>query len=116
MTFSKPKYPQRFNCFVAEIAETAMRAAQQADPFDYVENRTKAEALQIARMHRGMTPHDHSDPVQRRAFRLEIVHARIVRDLALQVIASYDRLEGLSGCFRSGATVVPLSRAPAAIR
>ena len=116
MTLPKPRYPQRFTCLVAEVADTAMRAVQQADPYDYVETWTKAEALKLARMHRGTTPQDHSDPVQRRAFRLEVVHARIVRDLALQVIASYDRLERLSGCFRNGSTIVPLSRAPAAIR
>jgi hypothetical protein len=116
MTLSKPKYPQRFTCFVAEVADTAMRAVQQADPYDYVEKWTKAEALKLARMHRGTTPQDHCDPAQRRAFRLEVVHARILRDLALQVIASYDRLERLSGCFRNGSTVVPLSRVQAGIR
>jgi hypothetical protein len=92
-----------------------MRAVRQADPYHYVENWAKAETLQLARMHRGMTPEDHSDPVQRRAFRLEVVHAKIVRDLALQVVASFDRFERLSGCVHNRATVVPLSRAPAAI-
>jgi hypothetical protein len=63
-----------------------------------------------------MTVADHSDPVQRRAFRLEVVRAKIVRDLALQVIASFDRFEKLTGCVHSRATVVPLSPASAAIR
>jgi hypothetical protein len=114
-TLSK-KYPQGFTCFVAEVADTAMRAVQQADPYHYVENWAKAEALQLARMHRGMTPEDHSDPVQRHAFRLEVVQAKIVRDLALQVITSFDSFERLNGCLHNRATVVPLSRAPAAIR
>jgi hypothetical protein len=114
-TLSK-QYPQGFTCLVAEVADTAMRAVRQADPYQYVENWTKAETLQLARMHRGMTPEDHSDPVQRRAFRLGIVHAKIVRDLALQVIASYDRFERLNGCVHNKATVVPLSRAAAAIQ
>jgi hypothetical protein len=52
-----------------------MRAVQQADPYHYVENWVKAETLQtlqLARMHRGMTAEDHSDPVQhlRSAWRL----------------------------------------------
>jgi hypothetical protein len=93
-----------------------MRAVQQADPYHYVENWAKAETLQLARMHRGMTPEDHSDPVQRRAFRLEAVHAKIVRNLALQIIAFFDRFEKLTGCVHSRAAVVPLSPAPAAIR
>src|SRR5512132_1885425 len=91
-TLSKT-YPQGFTCLVAKVADTATRAVQQADPYHYVENWAKAETLQLARMHRGMTPEDHSDPVQRRAFRLEAVHAKIVRNLALQVIASFDRFE-----------------------
>jgi hypothetical protein len=93
-----------------------MRAVQQADPYHYVENWVKAETLQLARMHRGMTVEDHSDPVQRRAFRLEVVRAKIVRDLALQVIVSFDRFEKLTGCVHSRARIVPLSPAPAAIR
>jgi hypothetical protein len=114
-TLSK-EYPQGFTCFVAEVADTAMRAVQQADPYHYVENWVKAETLEILQLARmGMTA-DHSDPVQRRAFRLEVVRAKIVRDLALQVIASFDRFEKLTGCVHSRATVVPLSPAPAAIR
>jgi hypothetical protein len=73
-----------------------MRAVQQADPYHYVENWVKAETLQLARMHRGMTVEDHSDPVQRRAFRLEVVRTKIVRDLALQVIASFDLADNIS--------------------
>jgi hypothetical protein len=114
-TLSK-KYLRGFTCLVAEVADTAMRAVQQADPYHYVENWAKAETLQLARMHRGMTPEDHSDPAQRRAFRLEAVHAKIVRNLALQIIASFDRFEKLTGCVHSRAAVVPLSPASAAIR
>ena len=114
MTLSKPRYPQGFTFLVAEVADAAMRAMQQADPYAYLETRAKAEAIAQARMHRGITAEDHSDPVQRRRFRLEIVHNKIVRDLALQVIASYDRLERLGGGRLNGSCAVPMPR-PAAV-
>jgi hypothetical protein len=74
-TLSK-KYPQGFTRFVAEVADTAMRAVQQADPYHICRNWVKAETLQLARLHRGMTAEDHFVPLQRHAFRLEVVPPR----------------------------------------
>ena len=109
-SLTKPRYPHGFTSLVAEVADTVMRAMPQIDPYDYIENEAIPQMIEVARLQRGLTVEDHLDPFHRRAYRLEVLRAKIVRDLSMQLIAYfnfYDKQRRYSANLSALSTTAP---------
>ena len=114
MNRSQKPHPLGFTHLIAEVADTAMKAIVEPDPVAYVERRAYAERLDLIRCRRELATEDRHDPRRRSLFQRDIARAKIVRELALEILGAFRRLELLRhySCAPASALSLPASNKP----
>ncbi|MEX2629428.1 MAG: hypothetical protein WD341_05760 [Tistlia sp.] len=83
-------FPPAFTQLVAQVIDLAMKAIAEPDPTRYIEQ--AASALRLDQLRGELAPERRGDPVLVAALRCDAVRDRIARDLAIQIVDSYQRL------------------------
>ena len=109
-TTTKPRslqraYPPDFTHFIAEVADTTMKAIIEPDPVRYIQWAAVSSALELRRLRCDLAPERRRDPALAAAFRCDVVRNRVIRDLATQIIEAYERL----GRAESTAPSIPMA-------
>lgn len=86
-------YPPEFTHLVAEVVDTAMKAIMAPDPLRYIQHAAVNDASELRRLRCNLAPHRRRDRALAAAFQCDMIRNRVVRDLAVEIIESYERLK-----------------------
>lgn len=86
-------YPQEFTQLMAGVLDTATKAITQPDPVYYIEAVAVSEAQELRRLRQAMPANRRRHPSSAGVARCEFIRIKIIRDLSLEIVESFARLQ-----------------------